>query len=205
MTENDMTNEQEVRSQLDAVEKLDIAQLRKAAKMLGITSARDWGKEDFVRAIKTHQQANLASVVFDNSGAPAPGHARLLIHRNPTPKHKNSPVHVGVNGRLIAIPRGMEVDVPIPFLNALKRAITVVIVESGESQPGAPGGIFKDEPQTSYPFQVLAITPGPFVNPNDNRAVAYKKRKAFFDKFGNWPTDGELKEYMKDQMRRTTA
>lgn len=196
-----MSNELE--TQLQAVEGLTIAQLRKAANMLGITSARDWKSEDFVRAIQEKQkQDQLVTAVFDLSAGPAPGKARVVIHRDPTPGHKNGPIHLGVNGYIIAVPRGGEFDIPIPFVEALKNAKTTVTEQQQESSRDNPGGAYRDDERTSYPFQVLAVTPGKFINNYDARAAKYAKRKAFFDLYGAWPLDGELKEFEKLRMAK---
>ena len=65
-----------------------------------------------------------------------------------------------------------------------------------------PGGVYKDETRMSYPFQVLATTPGEFVNSHDARAQAYKAKYKFFKEFGAWPTEGELKELKKADINR---
>lgn len=185
-------------SQLEAVASLDIGQLRKAAKLLGIDSKNTWTKEDFVAAIQAKQHENEhLQTVFDTSIGPAPGFARVLIHRDPSHGHKNGPIHLGVNGRLISIPRGGEFDIPIPYVEVLKNAVTVHTIASEGGHGGSTEGnsMFKEEPRTSYPFQVIAITPGKFQNSHDGRSGKYAKRKAFFDEFGSWPTDGELKAW----------
>lgn len=193
----------EAQSQLEAVQALDIGQLRRAAKLLGITAERTWTKENFVAAIQ-NKQANeeLVNAVFDLNIGPAAGYARVIIHRDPSPNHKNSPVHLGVNGRLIAMPRGAEFDIPIPFVEALKNATSLVTESAAESSKENPGGVYKEQERMSYPFQVISVTPGPFINTNDGRGAKYAKRKAFFDMYGNWPTDGELKEYNKHEMNQ---
>jgi hypothetical protein len=191
------------KTQTDAVESLDIAQLRKFANIMKIPAKRDWSKEDYIAAIKAKQDSQaLATFVFDPSTAPAPGKARLIIHRDPSPNHKNSPIHVGVNGYLISIPRGIEVDIPIPHVEALQNAKTVEINQMSSSNRENPSGTYKDEERTSYPFQVLAVTPGEFFNPHDNRGASYAASKRFFDKFGAWPTEGELKEVTKADINR---
>lgn len=185
-------------SQLEAVSALDIGQLRKAAKLLGIDSKNTWTKEDFIAAIQAKQVENEnVQTVFDTSIGPAPGYARVLIHRDPSHGHKNGPIHLGVNGRLISIPRGGEFDIPIPYVEVLKNAVTVHTIssEGGHGNSSEGNSLFKEEPRTSYPFQVIAITPGKFVNSHDGRSGKYAKRKAFFDEFGSWPTDGELKAW----------
>lgn len=183
---------------------LDMASLRKAAKLLGIAAQRDWGKEDFVRAIQDKQNQTDAEYVFDNSNAPKPGYARILIHRDPTPGHKNTPIHTSVNGRIFQVPRGLECDVPLPIVEALKNAITLV-TRRKTSDDGDKPGAFVDEPQLSYPFQVVSVTPGEYKNSNDGRAASYERRKAFHDRFGRWPTAAELAEAMKIKMQKDLA
>lgn len=198
------SNPQEEGSQLDVLEQLDIAELRKAAKALNIEARRDWVKEDFVRAIQDKQrQTTAAPVVFNPDLAPKPGYARIVMHRDPTPGHKNSPVQVGVNGRLLHIPRGVQVDVPIPFINVLNDARTTVSRQFPSGNSDAPGGIYKEEETMSYPFQLVSITPGgEFTNPNDSRSVEARRRQDFADKFGRYPTTGELKEWLTAKMNK---
>jgi hypothetical protein len=184
---------------------LDMASLRKAAKLLGISAQRDWGKEDFVKAIQDKQANTDAELALLNANAPKPGYARILIHRDPTPGHKNTPVHVVVNGRIFAIPRGLEMDVPRPIMEALANAITIVTRQKESGHGDGRSGAYVDEPQLSYPFQVIAITPGEYVNPNDGRRVSYERRLAFHTKFGRWPTHGELQEAMKIKMQKDLA
>lgn len=175
---------------LEAYEELDMGELRQAAKALGIQAERTWVKDDFVKAIQAKQRENGGVINFmpNQSDAPAPGYARLVIHRNPTPGHKNTPVHVGFNGMLYQVPRGITVDMPKEFINVLKDAI---VKETREVEPGK----YVEEDQPSYPFQVHAITPGKWKNPNDNRAASFKIRKDFFNVHGVWPTSGELREF----------
>lgn len=192
------------KEQLDAIEGLDIASLRKFASIMKIRSSRDWSKEDYVAAIKAKQEASsLTSFVFDATKAPAPGYTRVKIHRDPSPNHKNSPVHVGVNGYLVGIPRGIEVDIQTPLVESLANAVQIDVAMAQEANRENPGGVYKDELRMSYPFQVLASTPGgAFENPNDSRAQSYKARYKFFKEFGAWPTEGELKELKKSEINR---
>lgn len=200
MIEN--SDAQEERSQLDVLDNLDIAMLRKAAKVLNIQAQRDWDKGDFVAAIKAKQeQKTAADVVFDNALGPKPGHARIVLHRDPTPGHKNGPVQCGVNGRLLHIPRGVEVDIPIPHMRALESArATITRQQQGNSRDN-PSGLYKDEELMSYPFQLVAITPGgTFSNPNDSRQVQARAAQAFADVFQRYPTGGELAKWNDAQI-----
>ena len=205
MTEDIYSDVQDERSQLDALEQFDISQLRKAAKALNIEARRDWGKEDYVNAIIDKQsQKTAATVVFDENAGPKPGHARIVLHRDPTPGHKNSPVQVGVNGRLLHIPRGVQVDVPIPFINALNDARSVMPRQQQGATRDNPAGMYKDEELLSYPFQIVAITPGnEFSNPNDSRAAEARRRQAFADRFGRYPTTGELNQWVTAEINKS--
>lgn len=204
-----MSNENEIletvseQAQTDAVDALDIASLRRFASIMKIPAKRDWSKEDYIAAIKAKQESNaMATFVFDSSTGPVPGKARVIVHRNPDPNAKNSPVHIGVNGYIVSVPRGIEVDIPIPFVEALKNAVTIEMRQQGETSRENPGGVYKDEARNSYPYQVIAATPGEFINPHDNRAAKYAAKKKYFDEFGSWPTDGELKEVQKVQINQ---
>lgn len=189
---------------IEAVASLDIGQLRKAAGVLGIKAERTWRKEDFIEAIQAAQSRDngMVNAVFDTNSGPKPGFARVVIHRDPTPNHRNGPIHLGVNGRLIAVPRGGEFDIPIPYVEVLKNAITTVTEQTEHASKDNPSGSYREEARTSYPFQVVAITPGPFQNQHDQRAAKYVKRLAFWEANGAWPTDGELKEFEKVRMAK---
>lgn len=201
MTDLNQSNVQDERSQEDALADLKIADLRRVAKLLRINAQRDWVTEDFVRAIKDKQDQHTApSLVFDNALAPKPGYARIVIHRDMTPGHKNTPVHAGVNGWIFQIPRGIEVDVPKEIVEALQNARSIVTSQDKDETTGRTET--KDSMVQSYPFQVLAISPGKATNPVDNRAASAARRQAFCDKFGRYPTSGELQEAMKHQIAR---
>lgn len=193
-------------SQLAAVEGLEVGQLRKYAKLMNITAQRTWTKEDYITAIKERQMNNTIGVVFDSGSAPKPGFSRLVIHRDPSPGHKNSPVHAGYNGAIYQIPRGLEVDVPTPIVGSIQNAKSLQIVSGDNSHDGYNGsGHTKEQMQHSYPFQVIASTPGKAANQHDNRANSYKDRKAFVDQFGRWPTHGELQEAIKARLIRSAS
>lgn len=197
----DLNVAQEEQAQEDAYDGLAIADLRKFAKMLGITAQRDWSKEDFVASIKS-KQAHAGFTLAVDANAPKPGLSRIVIHRDPTPGHKNNPIHLGVNGRLIAVPRGLEVDVPTAFVEVLKNAVTVKTEQDADASHANPAGTYREVPNTSYPYSVVATTPGGFANPFDGRQAQAERKAAFHKAFGRWPTDGELKEAMRQKIIR---
>ena len=186
-------------SSIEEASELSIATLRQVSKYLGIASQRSWSKEDYIKAIKQKQaNHNVASLVLDGSDAPAPGYARIIVHRDPTPGHRNTPIHVGLNGRMFQVPRGIEVDLPKEYIGVLKDAVDEVLQDS-DADPRKGSTSERWQKQASYPFQIVGISPGDaFANKMDSRSASYKVRKAFFDKFGQWPTDAELKDYKKN-------
>ena len=60
------------------------------------------------------------------------------------------PRSVGVNGKIMLIPRGEEVEIPRTYFNVLKDAISRVTYQEGET------GMIKSRDVASYPFQILS-------------------------------------------------
>lgn len=198
---NEHSDVQDERSQEDLYGDLNMADLRKYAKFAGITSQRDWTKEDYVNAIKAKLSSSNVSLVVDNGLDLKPGFARILIHRDPTPGHSNRAVHIALNGHYFAIPRGVEVEIPKIFLSCLSDAITTYTEQDSEPSRENPGGTFRENKRLSYPYQVIAVDPREYEF-EDPRARSYAERKSFFDQYGAWPTDGELKEWKKAKINR---
>lgn len=185
----------------EAIAALSIGALRNAAKLLGVQAKRDWEKTDFIAAIQEKQREDsVTKLVFDDDSQPKPGFARLVIHRDPTPGHRNGPIPIGFNGQIYQVPRGVKVDVPKEFIGVLSDARSVETREAAAPSKQNPGGVYKEEEQTSYPFQVHAVTPGQWKNPQDTRAASYAIRKEFMKMHGAWPTEGELRDYKKARM-----
>lgn len=205
-----------------------IGELRALAKSYGIKAERTWKGEDFITAIKAKQeQGATPSLEADNDdgeadrliasyslatdrseaaaakGAPKPGHARIVLHKDPTPGHSNSHVPVGLNGRTLLVPRGTPVDVPIPFLGVLRDAVQLTRRQVSEPDGTHLQGVVAEEELLSFPFQIISLTPGgSFTNTHDQRSQGAKRRKAFHSDLGRWPTDGELVEWEKANAAR---
>lgn len=196
----DMTKPQ--KDEAADISELSISDLRKWAKLMGINAQRDWTATDFVRAIKAQQEA--ARYMQTSSGSEiAPGHARVLVHKDPTPGHSNSAIPLGLNGRLLFVPRGVEFTMPIEYVGVLADAKCTITVQKKEPDRDNPQGVVVDEVMQSYPFQVLEVRPhteaSQFKRANyDNRAETYKRRVAFRDAIGKWPTTGELIDWEKN-------
>jgi len=202
-----------------------IGDLRALAKSYGIKAQRDWTRKDLIHAIAERQQEgdvpHISSVDDEAdrliaryslpssrektglSAEPKPGFARVVLHRDSTPGHANSPVQVGLNGRMFNVPRGISVDLPIPYLGVLRDAVHKVRRQIKEPNGEDLEGVIKEEEILSYPFQIVSVTPGgKFTNNEDQRAVSARRRKAFHDEIQRWPTDGELIEWEKAKAMR---
>lgn len=185
--------------QIDALNKLDINALRTFAKYRGIKADRSWTKEEFITALQAKENSSTVGLVFDSANAPKPGYSRIIIHRDTSIGHKNSSVHVALNGAIYAIPRGVEVDIPTPVVGVLADAKGPVTTHVEEAT--GPGR-FVENIQQSYPYQVIATTPGKVANRNDTRAASYALRLKCKTALGKWPTHAELAEWNKYEMRK---
>lgn len=198
----------------DKLNGLDLSALKELATFLSIDAQRDWSEADYIEAIKG-AKAQLDKEGFGGvslphledknqgtAGTPPPGHAKIIIHRDPTPGHANSAVMLGVNGRILNVPRGVECIVPTPYVGMLQNAVQTVMRQKKEPSSSNPAGEIVYEDMLSYPFQVLSITPGGegFRNGFDQRGAVALRKEAFVKKHKRWPTQGELHKFEELQM-----
>jgi hypothetical protein len=178
--------------EVDVLKDMTIAQARSYAKLYNVAIARDMTLEDIKAAIKAKQSKHKMVVHADTARGPAPGKWRIQIHK--TMEHGSKagsrPVPVMVNGYRCTIPRGVVVDVPEKVVRVLENSTHYVPVETD-------GGASTFEAVLSYPFQVLASTPGDDPSPGyeQGRMRKYKQRLAYRDEFGYWPKNqAQLRE-----------
>jgi hypothetical protein len=190
----------------DNLHDLDIAELRQTAKLLAIPAQRDWKKEDFVKAISRKLEAvrlaeSIGSMSTGSESKLQPGQARILIHRDPTPGAANSNIQLGLNGRFLNVPRGVEVTVPLEYVNVLSDAKQIVRTQVRAPNESMPEGVIEEREIQSYPFQVIEMRPhsktSRFQSNLDQRAAYNARREAFVKDQGKWPTAGELQEWEK--------
>lgn len=208
MTDQIESQTQEESDQLTNIDSLNMASLRQYAKLLKISASRDWDKNDYIEAIKATQAGNNeTSLVFNETIGPKPGYTRVIMNRDPTPGHANSPIQVGVNGYLLHIPRGIQVDVRNEIVASLLVAKSSTSQQIEGPSNANPVGVYRDEEMLSYPFQVMASTPGgtKWASPVDNRAKVHEQKAAFEKVMGRWPTSGELKEAIKANIIKNTV
>lgn len=181
-------------------EHMTMQELRKLATAYGIRAARDWDKTDFVNAINTRRNRHqaLANVVMNTSKGPAPGYARISINNSET--GSNLPVPVSVNNLVLKIPRDVAVDVPLEVVEVLNNSKTPVRARDAEGRM-----VWKDV--LSYPFQLIAHTPG--VAMKNGKPVVrgssdpknHSLREKFCEIYERWPKNAEFKEFKDQHMR----
>lgn len=182
-----------------ALEDLSIAQLRKYASLYRLPYAKDATKKDLLAMINARLKNKQILTVVDESKEPAPGRSRIVIQKDPTigPKAGSRPVPVFVNGYRCDIPRGVPCDVPHKVVKVLANSKHPQVTED----PDRPGkSTYENLP--SYPFQVLASTPGPDPQPGFERIkeAAYRPRERFFQLFDYWPTKAALRDAIKTKL-----
>jgi len=96
------------------------------------------------------QVAGTPIPITDGQQPPESSKVRIIIQ--PTEEAGgNDPVQVGVNGKVMLIPRGEEVDIPLSYFEVLKHAITY---KYGSNPDGSLNPVARKVPL--YPFQRVA-------------------------------------------------
>lgn len=179
---------------------MTIQQARKYASIYRIALPKDATKEDIIKMIKAKRQArDMALIVEDGNTGPKPGWARILIHRDPMPGASNNPVYIGANGYNVTVPRGVECDVPIKVVGVLNDSVEERLVQNPNAAPGGTDS-WEYKKVMCYPFQVVAMNPGPDPRPGFERGkeAAMRPRMKFRELFGRWPSHAELLEAKKE-------
>ena len=185
----------------EKLEDLSIQALRKFAALYRITLPRDATKDQIVEIIKEKQNSqDLARVVGpESNGMPGPGWARINIHTDPSPGASNQPVYVNCNGYVVTVPRGVDVEVPIKIIATLNDAAEKRLVENFQ-EPIESAKRWEYRTVLSYPFSVVAVTPGADPKPGAEAAkkAAHAPREKFRQLFGRWPRGNEVLEAQKE-------
>ena len=119
--------------------------------------AAAWDKPEITIAESEPESAQGASKaapkpVTDEQQGPAEGMVRLILGVTEE-AGGNDDVQVGVNGKVMLVPRGREVEIPEPYFEALAHAVT-------HKYDALPDGGMNPVPRKVplYPFQVLVST-----------------------------------------------
>lgn len=171
---------------------MNIAELRKTAKLYGVSLSREMTTEDIKAAIRFKKSRQNISDEADTSKAPAPGRWRIIVHKTSHQgiKAGSQPAHVRVNGVSFYMPRNVPVDVPEKVVRALENSFHYEAVERDD-------GTTAMEAQLTYPFQIITFTPGPDPSPGYEKAKAgyYARREAYRNEFGYFPKNqAQLRE-----------
>lgn len=133
---------------------------------------------------------NTPAVELPKEGKVRPGYARIeLLDATDEP----DPFYVSVNGYSATIPRNIIVDVPHELLGALDD-MTV------RGQRPDENGVMIPYIKRRAPYRVYdkddSVPSGKF-GWSLRREKSLEKKRLYFEKFGIWPTDGEIKDYIR--------
>jgi hypothetical protein len=148
---------------------------------------------------ETGPSEKLVALDDPNKGRPAPGWARIQIHKNPDPRASNTDVFVSVNNYQVQIKRGVPVDVPIKILRGSLMLSEMEVLRENESERDIEKRFYWEK-VPSYPYTVFDINEGPDPRGQYEKTVT-KKNKAkrqFKTDNGYWPKPAELRAYMLD-------
>lgn len=182
---------------LEMLDSLNIAELRKKAAVYNVTLTRTMTREDILEQVK----ARLAGGKYAIEAAgdlPKPGFARIRIFNDPSPAASNRPVYVSVNNYAVLIPREVEVDVPVKIAEALGNSRSSRLAED-RTEPVGSASRYKFKEVQNYPFAIVSVTAGPDPRGSYEKAAAQRERprEAFREKFGYYPTAEEVKEALR--------
>mgnify|MGYP000974177685 CR=1 FL=1 len=177
----------------ETLEVLPLSELKqKAVKHFGLRLSKDDTREDVInKIIGVASKQEFASEAVGEM--PAPGWSRIKVH--PVPGKPQFPFFVGINGWFCWIPINVEVDVPSKVINVLRDAVEHKYALDPET------GINKVSLEMSYPFTIVAATPGPDPRPGGevSRARKLEAKRAFAEENGFWPSDADIKDFRQQQ------
>ena len=174
------------------LELLQMGELRKrAAQNFGLKLVQTDSKEDIInKIVGVASKQNFAEVA--KGDVPEPGWTRVRVH--PITGKPKFPFYSQVNGYQCWIPFNVEVDVPHKIVGVLNDAVEMRVVTD---EMGNRSDVFEQ----SYPFTIIAATPGS--DPRPGMEVARERKLAAKRQFaeinGFWPKDSEMREMARSR------
>lgn len=181
-------------AEIAELETLPMGELRKrAAKLYGVKVTTDMLKVDIIRAIRNvlnkSDVAKLSKASED--GSLEPGWASITLHY--VHGESRHPLMASVNGYMCKIPKDVRVDVPIKVMKSLKDCKKTVLFEDLEEAENSRNR-FRWIEADAFPMTVHEVKEGP--DPREGHEVLKERKlapyRAYFEKFGRWPTPREL-------------
>ena len=157
-----------------------------------------------IKVLPTDKRVDVINKILQrsaNSPAPAvsvpkgdtvrPGYARIILHEV---AGEPDPFYIHINGYNATIPRNVEVEVPHEILPTLDKCL--VYKGSAPDADGVQTPYFRRR-ATFTVIQKDDSVPSGKLQFTVRREKSLEKKRKFFDKFDFWPTDGEMKEYLR--------
>lgn len=202
------------------LESMTMSQLRHAAHAVyRVRIERNWSKSQIIdaimRAAERRESMIGVSPVPDTNDVIPPGKARIMILPDESKRNPREPVYVNINSHSFLIPRGVQVDVPVEVVEVLRNAVVRGVdgVRPVDASYYNNSGDFADREAFSntgdhdvysYPFQLFGMNPLPgdesLLKERIPKEEVYRYKYAVL--YNTWPTDEELREFMKDVRRK---
>lgn len=182
------------------LEDMDIADLRKMAKVLNIPAERTWDKAAFLHAIDRNRKGRaLARLVIEEDEEIAPGYVRIRIYKDE--QGSDSPVPVLINRFQTRLPRDVLIDVPREVLEVLNNSTHLVTVKVTDK---SGVDVTTTRAVRTYNYDKVGESSGksgavsPLVDP---QSQGY--REQFRALFRRWPTHAQERDFKDAMMART--
>ena len=165
----------------------------KARVEYGIQLLPEYKKVDVVNKILASVYSSgdkTGNVMAPKGDTVRAGYARIMLLDS---QDEPDPFYINVNGYSASIPRNIEVEIPHEILPSLD-AMTYRGLK-----PDADG-VFKPYIKRRAPYTVLQkddSVPSGKLKFTARRDQSLEKKRRYFDKYNQWPTDGEIKEHIR--------
>ena len=182
------------------IETYSIADLRRHASVMKIEAAKEWTKEDYIKAINARRKKAAVSRIVNDPDEPIPpGFVRIKLPLSPS--GSDSPLDVRVNTFYTSIPRNVLVDVPREIRDTIRNSKEPVTREVLDKDGNRVVRTFE---VPSYAFEQHGETPGESgcVKPGcDMREQSLRER--YKEIYGRWPKrqSAEWKSYHSEYMK----
>lgn len=185
----------EAKIELPNFEEMEIGKLRQYASHMQVAIPKTATKKDIIEALSKRRRDKQAPILADATSEVPPGHAKIIVLEDPMPGASNYPVFLNANGYLCTIPRGKPVIVPMRVVRTLQDALVNKRKQSLiTDEHGREKFVESTVVVPSYPFNVLAVTPGPepLTALEKTKMKTIGPRRRYRDVFGHWPKNGQL-------------
>lgn len=177
--------------------KMSLAELKKTAKSMNITGLKDWGEDEYRKAIGARQRDRVIARVIDDLSQPIqPGYARIEIphfgEENP------APIPLNFNGTFkTMVPLNTVVELPYEVVDSCLGDATSF---THKEQTGPDGNKYTvTQLAIAYPYREYGRDDSISVAPTTRTKEEQGIREKFRSIYHRWPKSKEARDF-KDKI-----